>query len=78
MCLTSLRNISKHWKTWYLLGVNIFPSFFLREELLQAGVPKYPYPDYLTRTDMELRRIINAQVRLGIEMYICINAAKNW
>ncbi|XP_039221243.1 transmembrane protein 232 isoform X1 [Crotalus tigris] len=45
----------------------------LREELLQAGVPKYPYPDYLTRTDMELRRIINAQwerelqVRLQLE-----------
>uniref|UniRef100_A0A670YEU0 Transmembrane protein 232 n=2 Tax=Pseudonaja textilis TaxID=8673 RepID=A0A670YEU0_PSETE len=45
----------------------------LREELLQAGVPKYPYPDYLTRTDMELRRIINAQwerelqIRLQLE-----------
>ncbi|XP_070599039.1 transmembrane protein 232 isoform X2 [Erythrolamprus reginae] len=34
----------------------------LREELLQAGVPKYPYPDYLTRTDIELRKIINDQV----------------
>ncbi|KAM6475427.1 transmembrane protein 232 isoform 2-T4 [Liasis olivaceus] len=45
----------------------------LREELLQAGVPKYPYPDYFTRTDMELRRIIDAQwekelqIRLKLE-----------
>ncbi|XP_013914930.1 PREDICTED: transmembrane protein 232 [Thamnophis sirtalis] len=40
----------------------------LREELLQAGVPKYPYPDYLTRTDMELRRIINAQWRRELQI----------
>nr|XP_020635654.1 transmembrane protein 232 [Pogona vitticeps]XP_020635655.1 transmembrane protein 232 [Pogona vitticeps]XP_020635656.1 transmembrane protein 232 [Pogona vitticeps]XP_020635657.1 transmembrane protein 232 [Pogona vitticeps]XP_020635658.1 transmembrane protein 232 [Pogona vitticeps] len=33
----------------------------LREELLQAGVPKYPYPDYFTRTDMELRKIVETQ-----------------
>ncbi|KAH0628123.1 hypothetical protein JD844_008888 [Phrynosoma platyrhinos] len=33
----------------------------LREEILQAGVPKSPYPDYFTRTDMELRRIVDNQ-----------------
>ncbi|XP_042306996.1 LOW QUALITY PROTEIN: transmembrane protein 232 [Sceloporus undulatus] len=33
----------------------------LREEILRAGVPKSPYPDYFTRIDMELRRIIDNQ-----------------
>ncbi|KAJ7335712.1 hypothetical protein JRQ81_013653 [Phrynocephalus forsythii] len=33
----------------------------MREELLRAGVPKYPYPDYITRTDMELRKIVETQ-----------------
>ncbi|XP_067320597.1 transmembrane protein 232 [Anolis sagrei] len=33
----------------------------LREELLQAGIPKSPYPDYFTRIDMELRRIVEVQ-----------------
>ncbi|XP_063151429.1 transmembrane protein 232 [Candoia aspera] len=45
----------------------------LREELLQAGIPKYPYPNYFTCMDMELRRIIDAQwekelqIRLKLE-----------
>uniref|UniRef100_A0A8C3P6F9 Transmembrane protein 232 n=1 Tax=Chrysemys picta bellii TaxID=8478 RepID=A0A8C3P6F9_CHRPI len=33
----------------------------LREELLQARTPIYPYPDILTRTDRELKKIIEDQ-----------------
>nr|XP_028604776.1 transmembrane protein 232 isoform X1 [Podarcis muralis]XP_028604777.1 transmembrane protein 232 isoform X1 [Podarcis muralis] len=40
----------------------------LREELLLAGVPKYPYPDYLTRTEIALRRIIETQWERELEM----------
>ncbi|XP_053148094.1 transmembrane protein 232 isoform X3 [Hemicordylus capensis] len=40
----------------------------LREELLRAGVPKYPYPDFFTRTDMELRRIVDNQWEKELEL----------
>ncbi|XP_044302091.1 transmembrane protein 232 [Varanus komodoensis] len=40
----------------------------LREELLRAGVPKYPYPDYFTRTDMELKRIVETQWEKELEI----------
>ncbi|CAM4563041.1 transmembrane protein 232 [Caretta caretta] len=33
----------------------------LRKELLQARIPIYPYPDILTRTDRELKKIIEDQ-----------------
>ncbi|XP_060136148.1 transmembrane protein 232 isoform X2 [Zootoca vivipara] len=40
----------------------------LREELLLAGVPKYPYPDYLTRAEIALRTIIETQWERELEM----------
>ncbi|XP_066468656.1 transmembrane protein 232 [Tiliqua scincoides] len=42
----------------------------LREELLRAGVPKYPYPDILTRTDIELRRIVDNQWQKELQLRI--------
>ncbi|KAJ6669716.1 hypothetical protein lerEdw1_000265, partial [Lerista edwardsae] len=49
---------------------NIFLLSFLREELLRAGVPKYPYPDILTRTDMELRKIVDNQWQKELQLRI--------